>query len=583
MTTAVEDNVRIVAVDGDFDDCQAILKSLFADQAFARAVDLSAVNSINFARIAAQSVYYFTAAAALGAPGRSVAFVVPTGNFGDAYAGWVARRMGLPIERIIVATNANDIMASALETGRYDRAEAKSTQSPAMDIQVASNFERLYFECVGRDGAETARAFEGFARDGDLQIPAQALSAVREVFRGVAVSETETSRAILAALNDSGHLVDPHTAVGLAGAAPGRVAAERRAAGHPRHRPSGQVPRGGAGGVGRLAGAAAHPPRSRRTARALRSPARRGRGREGLCASLRRRMSGPVVNQPKVHRLANGVTVICDAAPELPDLALSVVAGRGARFEDEARSGWSHLLEHMVFKGAGDALGPRYRRGHRGRGRPDQRRHRPRAHQLPGARRSPAACRWPWRSSPIWSSGRPSMRTISPGKRASSRRRSPRPPTPPTTRCSSWPRPRPSPISRSAARSSAPPPPSPRPTPAALEAWRAGLYAPDRLVISAAGAVDEDELLALAERHVRRRAERGHRRSRPGPLHRRRGERAAQAGAGPSGLPAAGARRGRPGLLGAAPLRRDPRRGHVVPPVPGGPRASGPGLRHRRL
>ena len=218
MTTAVEDNVRTVAVDGDFDACQAILKALFADKDFAQAVDLSAVNSINFARIAAQSVYYFTAAAALGAPGRPVAFVTPTGNFGDAYAGWVARRMGLPIERIVVATNANDIMARALETGRYNRAEARSTQSPAMDIQVASNFERLYFECVGRDGAETARAFEGFARDGDLQIPSQALAAVREVFRGVAVSETQTSRAILAALNESGHLVDPHTAVGLAGA-----------------------------------------------------------------------------------------------------------------------------------------------------------------------------------------------------------------------------------------------------------------------------------------------------------------------------------------------------------------------------
>ncbi len=221
MTTAVDDNVRNIAVTGDFDDCQAILKTLFADQAFARDVSLSAVNSINFARIAAQSVYYFTAAAALGAPARPIAFVTPTGNFGDAYAGWAARRMGLPIERILVATNANDIVARALETGRYRRGEAQSTQSPAMDIQVASNFERLYFECVGRDGAETARAFEGFARDGDLQIPSQALAGVREVFRGVSVSEAQTSRAILAAFNESGQLVDPHTAVGLAGAALG--------------------------------------------------------------------------------------------------------------------------------------------------------------------------------------------------------------------------------------------------------------------------------------------------------------------------------------------------------------------------
>jgi threonine synthase len=216
MTTASDANVRSVAVAGDFDDCQAILKALFQDGQFAHAVDLSAVNSINFARIAAQAVYYFTAAAALGAPGRPVCFVTPTGNFGDAYAGYVAARMGLPIERIVVATNGNDIVARAIEEGRYARGEALATQSPAMDIQVASNFERLYFEAVGRDGVETSRAFRGFAASGALDIPPAAHQAMRALFRGVAIDEAETSRTILSTLNETGELVDPHTAVALA-------------------------------------------------------------------------------------------------------------------------------------------------------------------------------------------------------------------------------------------------------------------------------------------------------------------------------------------------------------------------------
>ena len=221
MTTAADANVRSVAVAGDFDDCQAILKSLFADGQFAEAVELSAVNSINIARIVAQSVYYFTAAAALGAPDRPVAFVTPTGNFGDAYAGYVASRMGLPIERIVVATNGNDIVARALEDGRYAKGRAIATQSPAMDIQVASNFERLYFECVGRDGGETGRAFRTFASSGALDIPPAAHEAMRGFFRGVAIDEAETARTMLAALNETGELVDPHTAVALAAA--GRV------------------------------------------------------------------------------------------------------------------------------------------------------------------------------------------------------------------------------------------------------------------------------------------------------------------------------------------------------------------------
>jgi threonine synthase len=226
MTTADDDNVACLAVRGDFDDCQAMLKAMFQDAQFARAVDLSGVNSINFARIAAQIVYYVTAAVALGAPYRPVAFAVPTGNFGDAYAGYAAHRMGLPIERIILGVNANDILARALATGRYERGQTTATLSPAMDIQAASNFERLYFDAVERDPVETARAFEAFAARGVLDIPPRGLAAIRALFAGAAVSEAETGRTILSTLNETGELVDPHTAVGLAAAArigPARV------------------------------------------------------------------------------------------------------------------------------------------------------------------------------------------------------------------------------------------------------------------------------------------------------------------------------------------------------------------------
>ena len=217
MTTAEEANVRCVAVDGDFDDCQAILKTSLSDASLKQSVGLSAVNSINFARIVAQSVYYFTSAVALGAPHRPVSFAVPSGNFGDGFAGYVAKRMGLPIDRIIVATNSNDILARAFEDGRYVRGVTAPTQSPAMDVQSASNFERLYFECVRRDGVETARAFAAFAETGGVDIPPQALAAMRETFTGVSVGEGDTTRTIVATLRETGEMIDPHTAVGVSG------------------------------------------------------------------------------------------------------------------------------------------------------------------------------------------------------------------------------------------------------------------------------------------------------------------------------------------------------------------------------
>jgi threonine synthase len=218
MTTAADANVRCLAVDGSFDDCQAIVKGLFNAQGFAQSVDLSGVNSINWARIAAQVVYYFIAAVALGAPHRPVAFTVPSGNFGDGFAGYVAAKMGLPIERIVLATNSNDILAKAVETGRYARGPVTQTQSPAMDIQVASNFERLYFDTVDREGVETARAMRAFNDVGAIDIPPKAFAKMRELFVGAGVSEADTSRAILATLNGSGELIDPHTAVGVAAA-----------------------------------------------------------------------------------------------------------------------------------------------------------------------------------------------------------------------------------------------------------------------------------------------------------------------------------------------------------------------------
>ena len=218
MTTAAEANVRCIAIDGSFDDCQAIVKGLFNAQGFQQSVDLSGVNSINWARIAAQVVYYFTAAVALGAPHRPVSFAVPSGNFGDGFAGYVAAKMGLPIERIILATNSNDILAKAVETGRYARGAVAQTQSPAMDIQVASNFERLDFDAVDREGIETARAMRAFADHGAIDIPPKAFAKMRELFVGAGVSEADTSRAILATLNGSGELIDPHTAVGVAAA-----------------------------------------------------------------------------------------------------------------------------------------------------------------------------------------------------------------------------------------------------------------------------------------------------------------------------------------------------------------------------
>jgi threonine synthase len=216
MTTAPDDNVHAIAVEGTFDDCQAIVKGLFNHFGFRDRVRLSGVNSINWARIVAQVVYYFTAAATLGAPHRKVAFTVPTGNFGDIFAGYVAQRMGLPVDRLVIATNVNDILARTLATGTYEVREVTATSSPSMDIQVSSNFERLLFEACGRDASQVRAAMASLAQSRRFSVSTPALARIRELFSAGRADEDETAATIRTTLRETSHLVDPHTAVGLA-------------------------------------------------------------------------------------------------------------------------------------------------------------------------------------------------------------------------------------------------------------------------------------------------------------------------------------------------------------------------------
>lgn len=218
MTTAAEENIHPVALDGTFDDAQAIVKALFSDTGFRRDFSLAAINSINWARIMAQAVYYFTAALKLGAPGRRITFSVPTGNFGDVFAGYVASRMGLPVERLVVATNENDILARALATGRYEPRGVVATDSPSMDIQVSSNFERLLFEASGRDSAFVCDCMERLSSSGGFDLPPHVLGAMREQFTAFRATREEAAAAMRALHSETGVLIDPHTAVGLAAA-----------------------------------------------------------------------------------------------------------------------------------------------------------------------------------------------------------------------------------------------------------------------------------------------------------------------------------------------------------------------------
>ena len=218
MTTVDAANAYALAIDGTFDDCQDIVKALFADRRLRRELKLSAVNSINFARVAAQIVYYLAAGLALGAPARPVSFSVPTGNFGNVYAGHLARALGLPIERLVLGTNTNDILARYLETGAMTIAPVVPSLSPSMDIQVASNFERLLFELKDRNGGAVAAALQAFRQTGALPADEQSWRRARGMFAGHRVDDRMTLDTMADTYRRSGVFIDPHTAVAVAAA-----------------------------------------------------------------------------------------------------------------------------------------------------------------------------------------------------------------------------------------------------------------------------------------------------------------------------------------------------------------------------
>ena len=215
MTTVADENIHAIAIEGTFDDAQNILKRLFRNAPFRERVGLAGVNSINWARVVAQTVYYFTSAVSLGAPHRKVSFAVPTGNFGDVLAGYVAKHMGLPVHRLLVATNANDILARALATGRYEPRGVTPTQSPSMDIQVSSNFERLLFDATGRDPATVRAAFAALDQSGAFDIASAPHDAIRAEFDAQPVSESQTTDEIARTWREAGYVLDPHTATGV--------------------------------------------------------------------------------------------------------------------------------------------------------------------------------------------------------------------------------------------------------------------------------------------------------------------------------------------------------------------------------
>ncbi|MFN7227321.1 MAG: threonine synthase [Holosporales bacterium] len=225
MTTVNAPNVHNIAVKGTFDDCQDIVKGLFADTALTEEMHLTAINSINWARILAQVVYYFYAALRLGAPERPVAFTVPTGNFGNVYAGWVARQMGLPIIRLNVATNHNDILTRFFNSGEMTINPVRPSASPSMDIQISSNFERLLFEIYGRDGGRVATVMKSFRNDGTFALSEADMKDLRQIFTAHRIDDTVTLTTIRDTWQRSGYLLDPHTAVGIAAAQHNKVEA----------------------------------------------------------------------------------------------------------------------------------------------------------------------------------------------------------------------------------------------------------------------------------------------------------------------------------------------------------------------
>lgn len=215
MTSSAASNVHALSIDGNFDDCQNLVKGMFNDLSFRDTLSLSGVNSINWARIMPQIVYYFTSAISLGAPDRKVSFTVPTGNFGDIFAGFVAKKMGLPIDRLIIATNDNDILSRTVATGSYAMRGVEQTSSPSMDIQISSNFERLLFESYDRDAAAIRGLMRSLGQSGEFTIADAPLKTIRNQFAAGRSTVAETAATIDSVLKQDGYLLDPHSAIGV--------------------------------------------------------------------------------------------------------------------------------------------------------------------------------------------------------------------------------------------------------------------------------------------------------------------------------------------------------------------------------
>jgi threonine synthase len=216
MTTVLADNVHNIALEGNFDDCQHIVKELFRDQSFLQGKSsLVAVNSINWCRIMAQIVYYFYAALKLGAPEKAMIFSVPTGNFGDVFAGYIAHRMGLPVKQFIVATNTNDILHRFFAANDYRRGDLVKTLSPSMDIQVSSNFERFLFYLYGEDGAKIAAIMDGFQKSGGISVESDKIAKARELFSSYSADDAVTCETIKSVFDATGEVLDPHSATGV--------------------------------------------------------------------------------------------------------------------------------------------------------------------------------------------------------------------------------------------------------------------------------------------------------------------------------------------------------------------------------
>ncbi len=218
MTTVGSENVYNIAIDGTFDDCQDLVKAMFNDPDMRKRLKLSAVNSINWARIMAQVVYYFWAGAKLGTPETHLSFAVPTGNFGNVFAGYEARAMGLPVDQLVVGSNANDILTRFFESGTMELTGVTPTISPSMDIQVSSNFERLLFDLLGREGGQVRSVIEGFRENGRFSVNAKSLEAAQAIFYGACFDDEETKAVIKDVYDNANELIDPHTAVGIAAA-----------------------------------------------------------------------------------------------------------------------------------------------------------------------------------------------------------------------------------------------------------------------------------------------------------------------------------------------------------------------------